>query len=374
VTQVALREEPIESHQVRKPPPPPPEEDRAIPAAGAVEESPAELPSVVADGPEDAKPSLPLVQGSVPEPGRPELVAPADLDLEPSDGPGLRGPDSESDRPPPDTAVETPAPEPRPAEEPAAVRPPALRLGLPEALDLIPGEKTTVPIRIARDGASGPVAIAMDELPAGVTASTPTIAADADRGEVVLSASPSAPEVEGVLRVVGSAEGASAEAEVRYVVHAAPALAHARRGNAHFEEKNYDRAIAAYSEAIRLDPSDPVTFNNRGLAYRERGRYHKAIADYNEALRLRPRDAVVSYNRGMAYYHLGDTIGAIADFTRALELRPDYAQAYRRRGEAHARRGQAEQAKADQDEAERLDALPRRPGATRVRSHGSRAG
>jgi hypothetical protein len=29
-----------------------------------------------------------------------------------------------------------------------------------------------------------------------------------------------------------------------------------RRGNAYFEKKNYDRAIAVLTEAIRLDPTN----------------------------------------------------------------------------------------------------------------------
>jgi tetratricopeptide (TPR) repeat protein len=45
-----------------------------------------------------------------------------------------------------------------------------------------------------------------------------------------------------------------------------------RRGNAYYAKKDYDRAVADYSEALRLDPTTlpggtrVVTYNNRGNA------------------------------------------------------------------------------------------------------------
>jgi len=47
-----------------------------------------------------------------------------------------------------------------------------------------------------------------------------------------------------------------------------------------------DRAIADYSEAIRLDPKHAIAYCNRGDGYRSIYDYGRAIADYDEAIRL----------------------------------------------------------------------------------------
>jgi tetratricopeptide (TPR) repeat protein len=49
---------------------------------------------------------------------------------------------------------------------------------------------------------------------------------------------------------------------------------------------NYDKAIADFSEDIRLDPKHAEAHYNRGLAYRSRGNGSKAKDDFAEAKRL----------------------------------------------------------------------------------------
>ena len=45
-----------------------------------------------------------------------------------------------------------------------------------------------------------------------------------------------------------------------------------------------DRAIADYSEAIRLDPKFANAYINRGVAYRAKLENDRAIADFDEAI------------------------------------------------------------------------------------------
>ena len=61
-------------------------------------------------------------------------------------------------------------------------------------------------------------------------------------------------------------------------------------GDAWHAAKNYDRAIADYTEAIRIDPTFASAYTSRGLAWRIKGNFHKAISDYSQAIRLDPKD------------------------------------------------------------------------------------
>jgi len=99
----------------------------------------------------------------------------------------------------------------------------------------------------------------------------------------------------------------------------APALL-THRGYIYTGLGDYERAIADYTEAIRLAPEFAVAYNNRGYAYDNLGNYEQAIADYTEAIRLNPENAAAYTNRGHAYKAQGDLIATRADWERAVEL------------------------------------------------------
>lgn len=69
------------------------------------------------------------------------------------------------------------------------------------------------------------------------------------------------------------------------------ALAHFNRGNAYGAKGDQDRAIADYTEAIRLDPKDDRSYALRGRLYLYRGKFSNALADFNQASELDPQDA-----------------------------------------------------------------------------------
>jgi tetratricopeptide (TPR) repeat protein len=73
------------------------------------------------------------------------------------------------------------------------------------------------------------------------------------------------------------------------------------RGNAYSSKREYDQAIADFTQAIRLRPDSANAFGNRGTAYYLKGHYDQAIADFTQAIRLRPKDALAFNNRGSAY-------------------------------------------------------------------------
>jgi tetratricopeptide (TPR) repeat protein len=81
-----------------------------------------------------------------------------------------------------------------------------------------------------------------------------------------------------------------------------------------------DRAIADYSDAIRLDPEDAIAYSNRGDVYRSIHDCDRALADYNEAIRLDPRDAAAYNGRGVVYECKNDPARATADYNEAQRL------------------------------------------------------
>ena len=98
------------------------------------------------------------------------------------------------------------------------------------------------------------------------------------------------------------------------------------RGVAYKRKGDYDRAIADYDEAIRLDPNYANAYSNRGNEYVRKGDYDRAIADCDEAIRLDPEGVRRYFGRGGARFYAGAVAGAVADFQQATVRRP--ADAY----------------------------------------------
>lgn len=96
------------------------------------------------------------------------------------------------------------------------------------------------------------------------------------------------------------------------------------RGIAWNAAGDHDKAIADFSEAIRLAPADALQFRNRGNCWTAKGDHASAIKDYSEAIRLNPRDAISYYNRGLAWYAGKDWQKSIEDCRKAIELDANY--------------------------------------------------
>jgi tetratricopeptide (TPR) repeat protein len=104
-----------------------------------------------------------------------------------------------------------------------------------------------------------------------------------------------------------------------------------------------DVAIAGCTELIRSNPRDAVHYYNRGNAYHSKGEFDRAIADWSEALRLDP---------------LGDQDLAIADYSKAIELNPKSGEPYANRGNAYRIKGEDDRAITDYSKAIELRKMP----------------
>ncbi len=101
-----------------------------------------------------------------------------------------------------------------------------------------------------------------------------------------------------------------------------------QRGAAWYDKNQYDKAIADLNEAIRLDPTYAIAYNNRGVAWQHKKEYDKAIADLNEAIRLEPTYAIAYNNRGNAWRDKKNYDKAIADYNEAIRLDPKDADVH----------------------------------------------
>ena len=133
------------------------------------------------------------------------------------------------------------------------------------------------------------------------------------------------------------------------------AVAFNNRGLAYQARGELDRAIADYTEAIRVDPKYVFAYANRGWAHNEKQAYKSAIVDLNVAIRLNPKYAPARNQRGNAHRGTGAFDLALADYNEAIRLDPKYPRPYGGRGRVHIEKRQYTSAVPDLNEAIRLD-------------------
>jgi tetratricopeptide (TPR) repeat protein len=109
-------------------------------------------------------------------------------------------------------------------------------------------------------------------------------------------------------------------------------------GDVASKEKNFDTAFKLYEEAVAIchtiSPADEASaLNNIANAYDEQKEYAKAVEAYTRALALFPEHAYIWRNRANQYLKLKDLVNAARDIEAAAELQPDNAYLFLRRGE-----------------------------------------
>ncbi|CAN0891442.1 Translocon at the outer membrane of chloroplasts 64 [Linum grandiflorum] len=94
------------------------------------------------------------------------------------------------------------------------------------------------------------------------------------------------------------------------------------KGNQAFKEKQWQKAIGFYTEAIKLNDTNATYYSNRAAAYLEIASFHKAEADCSKAIDLDKKNVKAYLRRGTAREMLGFYKEAIEDFRYALVLEP----------------------------------------------------
>jgi len=121
-------------------------------------------------------------------------------------------------------------------------------------------------------------------------------------------------------------------------------------GNSYMSGKEYQRAIEAYTAALKLSPSGPsshVYFSNRAAALCYLERYEEAELDSERSIGLRPDYGKAHARLGLSRFFLEDYVGASDAYTAALQFDPENAASKSYLAKARAKLVAAEQ---DEDE------------------------
>ena len=96
-----------------------------------------------------------------------------------------------------------------------------------------------------------------------------------------------------------------------------------RERGLHFAELgHYDKAVADFSNAVKLNPDYVTAFISRANAYAKLEQYKAAYQDFATAQKLSPQNTAIYVIRGSLNFLLGRFQDAVADYRYYLSLKP----------------------------------------------------
>ena len=113
-------------------------------------------------------------------------------------------------------------------------------------------------------------------------------------------------------------------------------------------------AAHAADAADAHQPDDAAAYARRGAAFAGRRDFEHAIADFTRAYELNPSEPEYSYQRGMAYWQNKQPMPAMSDFDHALQLNSDYLPALVSRAQLRLATKELASAAVDLDAADRV--------------------
>ena len=156
------------------------------------------------------------------------------------------------------------------------------------------------------------------------------------------------------------------------------------KGKQLYRDDQDTEAVAAFEQAVRLDPDLAEAHFRLGLSYEAVGKtenaeseYRKSVETYKTHLEANPDDAEAHYNLGQTHANLGNYSEAIREYRQATKLKEDDPDIYYDLGVAHTKLAQYDQAAAaftksleiDPDYYRAQDALTEaREGIKRIRA------
>ena len=100
-----------------------------------------------------------------------------------------------------------------------------------------------------------------------------------------------------------------------------------KQGDDYFDAGQYQKAIDAYQQAVKLQAYYPEAYLNLGEAYFNLGRYDEAVAADKQAILLKPDWAAAYHALGNSYLKLDRSAEALDALKQALSLDPKDSEA-----------------------------------------------
>lgn len=122
-------------------------------------------------------------------------------------------------------------------------------------------------------------------------------------------------------------DGQGAESSFRRAIEINPNDTQSRREFARFltQLARFDEALTEIRRAQQIDSLSVQVINNLGWVFHYARRYDQAVAAYQQALSLDPNHATTHYYLGLALAQQGALEDAISELERAIDLKDDYA-------------------------------------------------
>lgn len=103
-------------------------------------------------------------------------------------------------------------------------------------------------------------------------------------------------------------------------------------GNDYFDTHQAQKSVEAYGKALALKPDDPNVLTDQGVMYRQLNQFDKAVANFQKAAKLDPSHIQSLFNLGIVYAHdLHQVDEAEKAWNKLLVLAPNSEQAVQAR-------------------------------------------
>lgn len=106
------------------------------------------------------------------------------------------------------------------------------------------------------------------------------------------------------------------------------AIEHYNMARQFTDQKQYDKAIESYKNALKEDPKFATAWAYMGLNYRRLENYNEAIKCYDKALKLNPASEIAMQNKAICYSLLKDFKNASVTYEKFVTLHPENPEGY----------------------------------------------
>ncbi len=112
------------------------------------------------------------------------------------------------------------------------------------------------------------------------------------------------------------------------------------QGDEYFNNEQYEEAVQAYTEYLKIKPRHIKTLYNRGRSYQELKKYDLAIEDFKAVLKLDPKNESAFLSIGQEMYRNEDYSSTIYYCDHVIELNKSNSMAYYLKARAQHKEGE----------------------------------